>query len=555
MAIDISVIAPMNTTVISEVIAPALLRDLHSATWSWSWRISRKTTVVLAVAVAILLPLLSVAISLWVAWSNVTHEHLKQLQVIARDSTERLDRSIDRAGEVLTWVAKRRYETCSSDHVKALQELVFQNTEIRNIRYQSDDGISCSAVGSANSMPSALTRDWHTRDGMDLWFDHPSALNPDIRSLIVGHLGYGASIDAGAFLGSRSDYRHISLALFDTIGKRVFGVMNDPIVERMRSYIDGPKIIKSSEMLVTRVTSDRYPIVAVVREPIDDLRSAWRYQALIMVPIGAAPGLAISAVVIALARRRLSPRGELEQAVQNREFICDFQPIKDLESGRCIAAEALVRWRRPDGSLVRPDLFIPLAEETGLIRPITEQVVAYVVREAGDLLRQDGEFYISINFAAPDLATDWPLQVIARALKDTNIASRQIAIEVTERGLADIKAIGKTIQALRKAGHRVLIDDFGTGHSNIAYLNSFKVDGIKIDKMFIDSIGTETASSGMVNHIVNMVQDLGISLIAEGVENRRQAQQLAEFGVQYVQGFLYSKPLPISEFRRVLRAT
>lgn len=543
----------MKAATISEFDAFAPFRYLDGLGRLLTWRASRKATVALAAILAILLPLLLVAASQWIAWTSVTSERLSQLRFAAHEVVGRMDQSIDRADNLLTSIAERPHDICSNAHIRSLQELVFQNPEVRNIRYQSDDGISCGAVGSANSMPPAFTRDWHTPAGMNLWFDQPSAFNPNIRALIVGYLGHGVSIDTGAFLGARPELGRIAMVLFDTVSNRAFGVINDPVVDHLRTYIDGPNSVETLEFLVVRVASDRYPFVAVAHEPIEGLRAAWRRQAIFFTPIGGTVGLVISALVIALARRRLSLRGELELAMQNRELICYFQPIVDLKSGQCIAAEALVRWRRQDGSLVRPDLFIPLAEDTGLIRPITEQVVAYLVREAGDLLRRDGEFYISVNFAASDLATDWPLQVIANALKNTGISPRQIAVEVTERGLVDAEATRGTIQALRQAGHRVLIDDFGTGHSNIAYLNMFAVDGIKIDKLFIDTIGTETASSGVAGHIVKMAQELGLKVIAEGVEDKNQAQELAKLDVQYAQGFLFSKPLPLEEFRRTFR--
>jgi sensor c-di-GMP phosphodiesterase-like protein len=265
-------------------------------------------------------------------------------------------------------------------------------------------------------------------------------------------------------------------------------------------------------------------------------------------PIGAFIAMFIVAVVVWLSRRRLSPLGELAIAIKNREFVVHYQPIIELRRGICVGGEALVRWRRPDGSLVRPDLFIPLAEESGLIMPITDQVVAAVISDLGKELVADRSLHVSINLSAADVNTGRILPTIKNTLDKAGIEARQIWIEATERGFMDIDQARATITRARQLGHPVAIDDFGTGYSNLQYLQGLPLDALKIDKSFVDTIGANAATSSVVSHIIDMAKALNLSLVAEGVETELQASYLIGRDVEFAQGWLFSKPLPADDF-------
>ncbi|WP_363612304.1 EAL domain-containing protein [Mesorhizobium sp.] len=256
----------------------------------------------------------------------------------------------------------------------------------------------------------------------------------------------------------------------------------------------------------------------------------------------------IIGVVVWLSRRRLSPSGELQIAVRKHEFIVHYQPIVELRTGNCIGAEALVRWKRPNGSLVRPDLFIPLAEESGLITAITDQVIAMVVFDLNRLLVADRSLHIAINLSATDVGTARVLPIIEKALQHTGIQPQQIWLEATERGFVDINSARSTLIRAREMGHAVAIDDFGTGYSSLSYLEGLPLDALKIDKSFIDTISTNSATSSVTPHIIDMAKTLKLKIVAEGVETQAQADYLAARDVDYGQGWLFAKPMPASEF-------
>jgi sensor c-di-GMP phosphodiesterase-like protein len=253
-------------------------------------------------------------------------------------------------------------------------------------------------------------------------------------------------------------------------------------------------------------------------------------------------------LVVWLSRRRLSPLGELSIAVQRREFIVHYQPLIELKTGICVGAEALVRWRRPDGQMVRPDLFIPLAEENGLIEEITDQVIYATIAELKTVLLADRSLHIAVNLAADDIKSGRILPVIQAVLENTGILTQQIWLEATERGFMDVKSARATIEEARRRGHSVAIDDFGTGYSSLQYLQELPLDALKIDKSFIDTIGTDSATSSITPHIIDIAKSLDLYIVAEGIERQEQADYLIERGVQYGQGWLFSKALPAAEF-------
>nr|WP_315444882.1 EAL domain-containing protein [uncultured Pseudomonas sp.] len=267
-----------------------------------------------------------------------------------------------------------------------------------------------------------------------------------------------------------------------------------------------------------------------------------------MVPVCLGLGAFVGFVVFLLVRQRQSLDAELHGAIRRGELQVLYQPIFDLDSRNCVGAEALLRWRRPDGTLTSPDLFIPLAENTGQIRQMTDFVLQRLLEQLGPVLRANPQLYISVNLAACDVMVPRIGQVMARLLSLHRVAAKQIAFEVTERGLIDVVVARENLQALRDVGHQVLIDDFGTGYCSLAYLQTLPVDCLKIDKAFIDALGHDAASSGVAPHIIHMAQALDLKVIAEGIELESQAILLSSEGVKFGQGWLFAHALSAVQF-------
>lgn len=266
-----------------------------------------------------------------------------------------------------------------------------------------------------------------------------------------------------------------------------------------------------------------------------------------------AAGMVSGAVLSHLRPRPSAPvlAKEIERALKQGAFEMRYQPIVDLITGRCVAVEALIRWRGPNGAMLGPDLFMPLARQNDLILPISERAIELVARDLGDLLRQHPDFRVGINIE-PALLGRGQLARVGERCGLTPLAS-QIIIEITETGILDDvgrQAIGRA----RALNARVAIDDFGTGTNGLAQLEELEIDYIKIDKTFVRKIGSRAPGEKLVDAVVTIAKELNAKTIAEGVETKEQASYLRSVGAEFGQGWLFSKPLSAPELHAYLSA-
>lgn len=257
------------------------------------------------------------------------------------------------------------------------------------------------------------------------------------------------------------------------------------------------------------------------------------------------------------ARDRLRMMHELRHALREGQLAVHYQPVVDLADHRIVKAEALLRWHHPSIGDVNPAEFIPMAEESGLIR----QIGNWVFREAAGCCKRCTEqagtpFQISVNkspiqFMARDNDLNW-LQYLA----EQGMPGSSISVEITEGVLlhASARVIDKLLQ-YRDAGVQVALDDFGTGYSSMSYLQKFQIDYVKIDQSFVRNIGTDPGSRTIAETIIMMSHKLGKKVIAEGIENREQLQCLTEAGCDFGQGYLFAPPLKEDELIRMVAET
>jgi EAL domain-containing protein (putative c-di-GMP-specific phosphodiesterase class I) len=254
------------------------------------------------------------------------------------------------------------------------------------------------------------------------------------------------------------------------------------------------------------------------------------------------------------ARERIALEARLRRAIEQQELQVYFQAQVDINSGRIIGAEALVRWHDPVKGWIMPSEFIPLAEETGLIIPLGD----FVLKETCRLGRQwldDGlpAVTLAVNVSPHQFRRSDINALVAAVLQDTGFPAGSLELEITESGLMDNQQHAMTIlNTLHNQGVRIAIDDFGTGYSSLAYLKYFPLDVLKIDKTFIDDIPFLQGDMAITAAIIAMAHHLGFKVLAEGVETVEQLAFLRQHGCDIYQGYFYSKPVPASDFVKLL---
>lgn len=248
----------------------------------------------------------------------------------------------------------------------------------------------------------------------------------------------------------------------------------------------------------------------------------------------------------AAGQEKLVLEHALHRAVRQGEFLLHYQPQVDLRSGRMIGVEALLRWQPPEGGLVSPARFIPVLEETGLIIPVGEWVLRQACKQ-NKAWQQAGlpAITVAVNLSAIQFHQTDLVPMVRRVLEQTGLEPRYLELEITENiAMHHEEAIIATLAELRAMGVSLAIDDFGTGYSSLSYLKRFPVHKLKIDRSFVSDIGDHANDGSLVRAIVSLAQNLGLRVIAEGVETMTQSGFLSSCRCEEVQGYLYGRPLP-----------
>jgi diguanylate cyclase (GGDEF)-like protein/PAS domain S-box-containing protein len=257
------------------------------------------------------------------------------------------------------------------------------------------------------------------------------------------------------------------------------------------------------------------------------------------------------------AIRRLEVASELRGAIDDGQLVVFYQPIVAVGTGRMLGAEALVRWNHPHRGLIQPNDFIPVAETTGLVIPLGRWVLDQACRQTRrwqQIGLVDDAFYVSVNLSARHLRDAGVIDDVMHALDASGMPANALLIEVTETALVeDLDPAGTVLHDLKALGVRLAIDDFGTGYSSLARLSTFPLDIVKIDKSFIDRLAGNADGDAMVRAVVDLSHTLGMTTVAEGVEEPDQAIALSRLGCAVAQGFLFARPMPADDMTDALQ--
>ena len=251
---------------------------------------------------------------------------------------------------------------------------------------------------------------------------------------------------------------------------------------------------------------------------------------------------------------RNSNNWEIAQGLRKREFFVHYQPIVTAQSGHCIGIEVLARWRHPVQGFIPSQLFIPAAEEAGLIVALTRYLLRCVGHELGQIMLPPG-FVVGVNVSASHLTTRDIIDdcgLLLSVLKDKQI---QLVLEVSERvALEEHEESLKVVQELKSMGVQLALDDFGAGHADRHYLQKWGFDYLKVEKGYVSAIGKDGFRSNILDDLLVNATQLGLKVVVKGVETQGQQSYLNAKGFQYLQGFFFGKPMTLNHFRRWLYA-
>lgn len=499
----------------------------------------------IATLLMVLGTLIPIGLAGYAALESAEETHLVHLELASAKVAERATIALTQARSALLALELSDETPCSRAHVTAMRRFTLNTLSVEEIAYLGDGKALCTtwldgAVSERDREPDFI-------------------LDDDIKAFSDTHSHIPGS---APMLGLRKGRYQVLINL-----NRFTDVRTEPDIHVGLQRTGGP-------VLVTSAGTTREALQAVLRPggldgdhlmhtaafggwtavAVGDKasREEVRHLGLLLLPAGLLSAAVVVCLVVYVSRKRLSPLTELRQGIRNREFVVQYQPIVELASGRCVGAEALARWKRPEGDLVRPDLFIPLAEEHGIISEISEQVMQQVVRDMDGLLSLHPDIHVAVNLAAQDVASTAALQRILRRIPMGRIDPAQIWLEVTERGCVHGAEGATALQEARDAGHQVAIDDFGTGYCGLQYLQTLPVSILKIDRSFVHTIATDSVTGLVLPHIIDMAQGLHLRMVAEGVETQDQADYLTARGVQFAQGWLYGRPMDVQEFAAYL---
>ena len=484
-------------------------------------------------------------------WLHISANGGADIEEASASMLRLAERNLDDAmTQIVAFSMNVEHASCSEDTMKALGTVILKAPHVAEISVIDPAGVPvCS--------PSGRPRVVRAASGVH------DTQNPNLKFAVVD-FGSERGQKIVQLLWQYPDGWNVSALI---PGERllpalVVGRLQADFVSRL-SLADGTLIagkLSRSDMSVEgasafeeRTISNRYPLGITVSVPSAAL---WdNYSQLFLLGNAGGVALAFLSIVGALAvsRQMEGPVRDIENSIRRGDFIPYYQPIMCIRTGRLLGCEVLVRRRRGD-QIEGPATFIPLVEATGQIFEITRLLMASARDELGPIYAVRPHLKVSFNLVAGHFTDARIVEDVEEIFTGAQLKLSQVVLEVTERHpLPNLSAARVIIARLQELGVRIALDDVGTGHGGLSYLLKLGVDQMKMDKMFVDAIGTDRYSTAIIDTLVKLAADLNIEFVAEGVETFEQIAYLKERGVDAAQGYVFSPPLPGPLFLELIR--
>ena len=475
-----------------------------------------------------------------------------RLETMAVRMVQHAEQVIGQATDTLASLSRGGVAGCTPDDLRFVRDAVITRPVLKEIGvYDASGRIHCTSFGPADL-------------AIDLKSGLPSSGGEARLALIPsrnsGHEALGVlwpgpeqgglaaiiepdTVFADLLHGPLRNESHASASLGD----------GTPIAGTGRSMRDvragDPEFIEIS------ASSSSLPLSVTLAAPRAALLSSFATISTFARIGGGVLGVALLVCAGLIARRRPTLEADIDAAIERGEFTAVYQPIIDVAGGTVTGCEVLLRWRKASGETVRPDVFVPIVESTGQIVEITRDLMDRVARDLGEICAEQPHMTVSFNLVAQHFASEELIKDVRKRFENGPLRPENLVFEITERyPLSDLSKAKSVIEMLQAMGCRVALDDAGTGHGGLAYIQSLGMNIIKIDRMFVDAIGTDASKAPIVDALIELGRQLDMTVVAEGVETEEQFAYLRARGTRFFQGYLFSTPLPADAYCRFVRA-
>lgn len=499
----------------------------------------------------ILITVILLLIGLYINWQISLQKSYEDISEVATKISNKADRFIeDLFQEIYTLpVYEKNFSDCKEELYPYLERITLNNPKISGLVVNNNNKQVCSTLIDNNPFILSTTRARTILGPFNLAiFDQPVYL---IQQKI-GHYQIGILVLASIVKSVLypSDNSSSTIVLYDNYEKKNILIMERKVDRSGWLFNNNKGFLAQTNpnriFAFEKLHSIEGVNVIVFENTSTLLHYLWYREILTSLIF-----LVMSSLLYLLMRNLIAKRysliGAMKLAIKNKEFYPEYQPLFDREIGRYGGVEVLLRWQDNQDEIIMPDFFIQEAEVSGLIVPITLQIIEIAFIETKVILNNYPNFHLAFNISALHFTDPTFFNKFNLLVAQYAIPASQIIFEITERDLLDKNngIFNDKMQELRQTGFSLAVDDYGTGHASISYLHNFPFDYLKIDKLFIQAIGTKAITESLNDAIISMAKQLNLIIIAEGVETEEQVKYLSENGVRFLQGWYFSKSVSV----------
>jgi sensor c-di-GMP phosphodiesterase-like protein len=504
-------------------------------------------------ALAVLLGLLA---GYFVGRMSILHAVKSRLADFTERILERDEEVTAEIRDVLSKADSFGYPPCSDQDIVLLRRLTFAARFLKDVGRLRDGDFLCSATTGKLSAPIPLFKpDLLFPSGHAMYKSYPLKVPAGVRAVIIASQTADVVLSPDLFAGFAQEPLHFAVGVPDRLQTgdsnksssatttTLSGVTGTSVLPA--GVLDSHGTVRIGDTIYLGRCSSQFLVCAATSISMNEIWKSNRALMLGYMATGGAAGIACAATIFLVGRKRRSHVNQLKRAILTGKLSVVYQPIVELGSHRIVGAEALARWTDEDGESIRPETIVALAEADGFVSDVTRFILTRSIEEIRPILEWNPNFRLSINLAAPDLADPRLLLLLDEKLNNGHVMPANVVFELPERATSDRKVAIAAIRRLRERGHTTFIDDFGTGYSNLAYLTELKVNGIKINRSFIATIGTDSVTASIVPQILAVAEALSLTVVVQGIEREDQASYFAIDNPTILgQGWFFGLPIP-----------